>query len=45
MADSPEIRDQVQAMNARSRQLVAGDDRAGARSTAPVHVPCSRPSD
>ena len=32
MADSPEIRDQVQAMNARSRQLVAGDDRAGARS-------------
>lgn len=32
MADSPEIRDQVQAMNSRSRQLVAGDDRAGARS-------------
>jgi dihydroxy-acid dehydratase len=32
MADSPDIRDQVQAMNARSRQLVAGDDRAGARS-------------
>jgi dihydroxy-acid dehydratase len=32
MADSPDIRDQVQAMNARSRQLVAGDDRAGARA-------------
>jgi dihydroxy-acid dehydratase len=31
MADSPDIRDQVQA-NARSRQLVAGDDRAGARA-------------
>ncbi len=32
MADSPDIRDQVQASNARSRQLVAGDDRAGARA-------------
>jgi dihydroxy-acid dehydratase len=32
MADSPAIRDQVQAMNARSRALVAGDDRAGARA-------------
>ena len=31
MADSPEIRDRV-ALNARSRTLVAGVDRAGARS-------------
>jgi dihydroxy-acid dehydratase len=32
MADSPAIRDQVRALNARSRALLEGDDRAGARS-------------
>jgi dihydroxy-acid dehydratase len=33
MSDSPEIREQVRAaMNARSRTLLAGDDRAAARS-------------
>ncbi len=32
MADSPAIRDQVRALNARSRLLLEGDDRAGARS-------------
>jgi len=32
MADSPTIRDQVRALNARSRTLLEGDDRAGARS-------------
>jgi dihydroxy-acid dehydratase len=32
MSDSPEIRDQVRALNARSRTLVEGDDRAAARS-------------
>jgi len=32
MSDSPEIRDAVKALNARSRTLVAGDDRAAARS-------------
>jgi dihydroxy-acid dehydratase len=32
MSDSPSIRDQVKALNARSRSLVEGDDRAAARS-------------
>ena len=32
MADSPEIRDRVAAVNARSRILLGGVDRAGARS-------------
>lgn len=32
MSDSPEIRDQVAQLNARSRTLVAGNDRAAARS-------------
>ncbi len=32
MADTPEIRDSIQALNARSRTLVGGTDRAGARS-------------
>ncbi len=32
MADSPEIRDHVSALNQRSRTLVGGVDRAGARS-------------
>ncbi len=32
MSDSPEIRDQVKALNARSRPLVEGNDRAAARS-------------
>lgn len=32
MSDSPEIRDQVARLNARSRTLVAGDDRAAARA-------------
>jgi len=32
MSDSPEIRDQVAKLNARSRTLVEGDDRAAARA-------------
>ncbi len=32
MSDSPEVRDRVSALNARSRTLVEGADRAGARS-------------
>ena len=32
MSDSPKIRDQVAQLNARSRTLVAGNDRAAARS-------------
>ncbi|MEM6528008.1 MAG: dihydroxy-acid dehydratase [Chloroflexota bacterium] len=32
MTDSPEIRDELRALNARSRTLVGGTDRAGARS-------------
>lgn len=32
MSDSPEIRDQVAQLNVRSRTLVAGNDRAAARS-------------
>ncbi len=32
MSDSPTIRDQVAQMNARSRTLLAGNDRAGARA-------------
>jgi dihydroxy-acid dehydratase len=32
MSDSPEIRDAVKALNARSRTLVEGNDRAAARS-------------
>jgi dihydroxy-acid dehydratase len=32
MTDSPEIRDQLNALNARSRTLVGGTDRAGARA-------------
>ncbi|MBC7813866.1 MAG: dihydroxy-acid dehydratase, partial [Burkholderiales bacterium] len=32
MADSPAIRDAVQALNTRSRTLVGGSDRAGARA-------------
>lgn len=32
MSDSPEIRDAIKASNARSRTLLAGDDRAAARS-------------
>ena len=32
MTDSPEIRDQLKALNARSRTLVGGTDRAGARA-------------
>lgn len=32
MSDSPSVRDQIAALNARSRTLVAGDDRAAARS-------------
>ena len=32
MADTPEILDSLQALNARSRTLVGGTDRAGARS-------------
>ncbi len=32
MADSPEIRDQIKALNARSRTLVGGAERAGARA-------------
>ncbi|MEO0564298.1 MAG: dihydroxy-acid dehydratase, partial [Chloroflexota bacterium] len=32
MSDSPEIRDEVKALNARSRTLVGGPSRAGARS-------------
>ncbi|MEO1441515.1 MAG: dihydroxy-acid dehydratase [Chloroflexota bacterium] len=32
MTDSPEIRDELRALNARSRTLVGGTDRAGARA-------------
>lgn len=32
MSDTPEIRDQVRALNARSRTLLAGEGRAGARA-------------
>src|SRR3954469_7351190 len=32
MSDSPEVRDQISKLNARSRTLVAGNDRAAARS-------------
>ena len=32
MADTPEIRDQVRALNTNSRTLVGGDDRAAARA-------------
>ena len=32
MADTPEIRDQIRELNARSRALVGGDDRAAARA-------------
>jgi dihydroxy-acid dehydratase len=32
MSDSPEVRDQIAALNARSRTLVEGVDRAGARA-------------
>ncbi len=32
MSDSPEVRDQVAQLNARSRTLVAGNDRAAARA-------------
>ena len=32
MSDSPEVRDQVESLNTRSRALLEGTDRAGARS-------------
>jgi len=32
MSDSPEIRDQIRALNANSRTLLEGDDRAAARA-------------
>ncbi len=32
MSDSPEVRDQISTLNARSRTLVAGNDRAAARA-------------
>jgi dihydroxy-acid dehydratase len=32
MSDSPEVRDQIDSLNARSRALLEGTDRAGARS-------------